>query len=64
VRGSGRTSRHRLPRVPLITQTVKLIQQIAPLVDGKGGEKPESARGGGKDPSQLEFALAKARDLF
>ncbi|MCX6976875.1 MAG: DHHA1 domain-containing protein, partial [Verrucomicrobia bacterium] len=45
-------------------QAGKIIQLIAPLVDGKGGGKPESARGGGKDPSQLAFALAKTRDLF
>ena len=45
-------------------QAGKIIQLIAPLVDGKGGGKPESARGGGKDPSQVEFALAKARNLF
>ena len=42
----------------------KLIQQIAPIVGGKGGGKPDNARGGGKDVSKLDEALAKARTLF
>jgi alanyl-tRNA synthetase/REP element-mobilizing transposase RayT len=42
----------------------KLIQQIAPVVGGKGGGKPDNARGGGKDASKLDEALAKARGLL
>jgi len=45
-------------------QAGKIISAIAPLVGGKGGGKPEGARGGGKDPSQLDAALAKARELL
>jgi alanyl-tRNA synthetase len=45
-------------------QAGKLIQAIAPLVGGKGGGKPDSARGGGKDASQLDAALAHARTLL
>jgi len=45
-------------------QAGKLIQQIAPMVGGKGGGKPDNARGGGKDPSQLEAALTRARELI
>ncbi len=45
-------------------QAGKLIQVIAPLVGGKGGGKPDHARGGGKDPTRLEEALAKARSLI
>lgn len=41
----------------------KLIQQIAPIVGGKGGGRPDNARGGGKDASRLDEALAKARSL-
>jgi len=45
-------------------QAGKIIQQIAPIVGGKGGGKPDNARGGGKDASKLDEALAKARQLF
>ncbi|HEY5704133.1 MAG TPA: alanine--tRNA ligase [Terrimicrobiaceae bacterium] len=45
-------------------QAGKLIQQIAPIVGGKGGGRPENARGGGKDPSKVDEALAKARTLL
>jgi len=45
-------------------QAGKLIQQIAPIVGGKGGGKPDLARGGGKDASQLKAALTKAAGLL
>ena len=45
-------------------QAGKIIQQIAPIVGGKGGGKPDNARGGGKDAGKLDEALAKARQLF
>ncbi len=45
-------------------QAGKIISAIAPLVGGKGGGKPDNARGGGKDPSQLEAALAQAKALL
>jgi alanyl-tRNA synthetase len=45
-------------------QAGKIISAIAPLVGGKGGGKPEGARGGGKDPTQLDAALAKAREML
>ena len=41
-----------------------LIQQIAPIVGGKGGGRPENARGMGKDASKIEEALARARELL
>ncbi len=45
-------------------QAGKLIQQIAPLVGGRGGGKPDNARGGGKDASKLDEALARVKSLL
>jgi alanyl-tRNA synthetase len=45
-------------------QAGKIIQQIAPIVGGKGGGKPDNARGGGKDAAKLDEALAKAREIL
>ena len=44
-------------------QAGKIIQTIAPIVGGKGGGKPTQARGGGKDASKLDEALAKVAGL-
>ncbi len=45
-------------------QAGKIIQAIAPIVGGKGGGKPDNARGGGKDPSKLDEAIAKVASLL
>jgi alanyl-tRNA synthetase len=45
-------------------QAGKIIQQIAPVVGGRGGGKPDNARGGGKDAGKLEEALAKVKTLI
>jgi len=45
-------------------QAGKIIQAIAPIVGGKGGGKPDNARGGGKDAGKLDEALAQARQLL
>jgi alanyl-tRNA synthetase len=45
-------------------QANKLIQQIAPIVGGKGGGRPESAQGAGKDAGKISEALTKARELL
>ena len=42
----------------------KLIQTIAPLIGGKGGGTPESARGGGPNVEDLPTALEKAQELI
>jgi len=40
----------------------KLLQEIAPLVSGKGGGKPDFARGAGTDPGGVSAALERARE--
>jgi alanyl-tRNA synthetase len=45
-------------------QAGKIIQQIAPIVGGKGGGRPDNARGGGKDAGKLDEALTKAKSLL
>jgi alanyl-tRNA synthetase len=45
-------------------QAGKIIQTIAPIVGGKGGGKPDAARGGGKDTSKIPEALAAAKTLL
>lgn len=42
----------------------KIIQAIAPIVGGRGGGKPENARGGGRDASKLNEALSKADSIL
>ena len=41
----------------------ELVKQIAPLLGGGGGGKPELAVAGGKDPSGIDRALDEARRL-
>jgi len=41
----------------------KIIQTIAPIVGGKGGGRPDNARGGGKDAAKITDALTAAREL-
>jgi len=52
------------PEFTAKVQAGKLIQAIAPIVGGKGGGRPDGARGGGKDAGKLDEALAKARTLL
>ena len=40
-----------------------LIKEIAPLVGGGGGGRPDFAQAGGKDPSGLDAALDRGREL-
>ncbi len=39
-----------------------LVKEIAPLVGGKGGGRPDMAQAGGSDPSSLDNAMNKARE--
>ena len=45
-------------------QANKLIQQIAPIVGGKGGGRPDVAQGAGRDASKIDIALAEAKKLL
>ena len=38
------------------------MKEIAPLVDGKGGGKPEMAKGSGANPAGIDAALVAAKD--
>jgi alanyl-tRNA synthetase len=42
----------------------KLVGTLGKMVGGGGGGPPEAAVAGGKDPSQIEAALAEARRLL
>jgi alanyl-tRNA synthetase len=42
----------------------KLIGEIAPIVGGRGGGKPDLAQAGGKDPAGIAEALLAARRLL
>ncbi len=42
----------------------KIIQTIAPIIGGKGGGRPDGARGGGKDPAKLDEALVAVRQML
>ena len=44
-------------------QAGAIVQQIAPIVGGGGGGRPDFAQAGGKDPSRLEEALQKVYEL-
>ena len=41
-----------------------IIRSIAPVVGGKGGGRPDQARGGGSQPENSDKALAAARELL
>lgn len=45
-------------------QAGKTIQAIAPIIGGKGGGRPDNARGGGKNVANLNEALDRARELL
>ena len=45
-------------------QAGKLVAQLAPLVGGKGGGRPDLAEAGGNDPGSLDAALTKAPEIL
>jgi alanyl-tRNA synthetase len=45
-------------------QAGKLVKELAPLVGGGGGGRPDFAEAGGKDPSGIEALLQKTPDVL
>ncbi len=41
-----------------------IVKEIAPIVDGGGGGKPQMAQAGGKKPEKINEALAKAAEII
>lgn len=41
-----------------------IIQQVAPLIDGNGGGKKDTAQAGGKNQKGIESAFAKTKELL
>ena len=41
-----------------------IIREAAKLTGGGGGGRPDMAQAGGKDPSKIDAAFAKARELI
>jgi alanyl-tRNA synthetase len=41
-----------------------IVKQIAPIVDGGGGGRPQMAQAGGKNPKRIDDALAKAAEII
>ena len=45
-------------------QAGRIVKEIAPIVGGSGGGRPDFAEAGGKDPSKIDELLSKAPDLI
>lgn len=41
-----------------------IVKEIAPIVDGGGGGRPQMAQAGGKNPKKINAALKKAKELI
>lgn len=41
-----------------------IVKQIAPLIDGGGGGRPQMAQAGGKNPKKIDDALTKAVEII
>jgi alanyl-tRNA synthetase len=41
-----------------------IVKQIAPIVDGGGGGKPQMAQAGGKNPDRIDDALTRAAEII
>ena len=54
-----RTSSDLLKKVP----AGQVIKELAPMVGGRGGGKPDMAEGGGTQPEKLEAALKASYEI-
>jgi alanyl-tRNA synthetase len=45
-------------------QAGRLVKELAPIVGGAGGGRPDFAEAGGKDPSKIDELLARAPDVL
>ncbi|MEO7163744.1 MAG: alanine--tRNA ligase-related protein, partial [Bdellovibrionia bacterium] len=50
------------PQAPKSVHANELLQSIAPLIDGKGGGKPDFAQAGGTNAAKIPEALRKAQE--
>jgi alanyl-tRNA synthetase len=41
-----------------------MVKELAPIIGGKGGGKPDLAQAGGDNPENLSEALSKAYDMI
>ncbi|MFH1718050.1 MAG: alanine--tRNA ligase [Planctomycetota bacterium] len=41
-----------------------IVKEIAPIVDGGGGGRPQMAQAGGKNPEKIDDALARAAEII
>lgn len=41
-----------------------MVKELAPIIGGKGGGKPDLAQAGGENPQNLDDALSKAHDII
>jgi alanyl-tRNA synthetase len=68
---AARTSEQSVAIVASVTPDLKervpagrLVKELAPIVGGKGGGRPDFAEAGGKDAAKIEEMLAESRNLI
>ena len=52
------------PNAPKSINAKDMINELSPLIDGKGGGKPELAQAGGSKPAGLNKAIESARKVI
>ncbi len=45
-------------------QAGRIVKELAPIVGGGGGGRPDFAEAGGKDPSKIDELLARAPEVL